>query len=68
MLNKQRHPLFKVESRDKDILYYIGLFGKDNFMIPNLIFSQAKIASQKSSSVESFFQHYSELDFKDQLI
>ena len=69
-LNKQRYPLFKVESRDLDILcrFYIeSWMEKTTLWYKILLFSQANVTSQNSSSLESFFQHSPEFFFKDQL-
>ena len=66
-LNKQRYPLFKVESRDLDILcrFYIeSWMEKTTLWYKILLFSQANVTSQNSSSLESFFQHSPEFFFK----
>ena len=63
LLNKQRHPLFKVGSREKDFLlvlhvYFEWSIQKITSWSKICSFSQTNVTSQKSSLVESFFQNY----------
>ena len=62
-MNKQRHPLFKVCSREKYTLQIDLLNGPDNFMIQNLFV----LTDQKSSSLDSSSKIIKKI-FKDQLV
>ena len=63
LLNKQRHPLFKVGSREKDFLLVLHVYfewsrQKTTSWSKICLPSQTNVTSQKSSLVESFFQNY----------